>query len=438
MDGMASFGYWVRRRRKALDLTQEQLAQQVGCAEVTIKKIEADERRPSRQIAERLADSLQLAPAERAAFVQAARGELAADRLDLSVPPTTPEAAPLPGGTTTFLFTDIEGSTELWDQHPLAMPAALQRHELLLRQAIAEHRGVVFKTVGDALCAVFASALDALAAALAAQWALQAEPWETAGPLRVRMALYTGVVEERDGDYVGPPLNRVARLLAAAHGGQILLSRASTELVADGLPAGVSVRDLGTHQLKGLRRPEQIFQLVGPDLPSEFPPLRTLAAQPTNPPAPASPLLTTKLYVPPPRPNLVPRPRLIERLQAGMPGKLTLLAAPAGFGKTTLLSEWLALLSAEFSVLSAEVAQSAQLNTQHATRNTSVAWVSLDAGDNDPTRFWSYVCAALETLLPGVAERALALLQSSQPPPAETLLRRWPFSSTTCRRCCIW
>ncbi len=242
MDGMASFGYWVRRRRKALDLTQEQLAQQVGCAEVTIKKIEADERRPSRQIAERLADSLQLAPAERAAFVQAARGELAADRLDLSVPPTTPEAAPLPGGTTTFLFTDIEGSTELWDQHPLAMPAALQRHELLLRQAIAEHRGVVFKTVGDAVCAAFASALDALAAALDSQRALVAEAWDAnrapswAAPARADGAAH-GRSRGARGRLLGPPLNRVARLLATAHGGQILLSRASAELVADGLPA---------------------------------------------------------------------------------------------------------------------------------------------------------------------------------------------------------
>src|SRR5262245_17762296 len=113
MERTASFGYWVRRRRKALDLTQEELAHQVGCAEVTIKKIEADERRPSRQIAERLADSLQLALAERAAFVQAARAELATDQLDLP-PPPAPAVARLPGGTLTFLCTDIAGSSQLW------------------------------------------------------------------------------------------------------------------------------------------------------------------------------------------------------------------------------------------------------------------------------------------------------------------------------------
>jgi LuxR family maltose regulon positive regulatory protein len=142
----------------------------------------------------------------------------------------------------------------------------------------------------------------------------------------------------------------------------------------------------------------------------------------THPPAPSIPLLTTKLYVPPPRPNLVPRPRLIAQVQAGMMGKLTLLAAPAGFGKTTLLSECLASLSAELSGLRPEGAQSAQLGTQHANPQTSVAWVSLDESDNDPPRFWSYVCAALETMLPGVATPVLALLQSPQPPPAQTLL----------------
>src|SRR5262245_54674557 len=132
MERTASFGEWVRRRRKALDLTQEQLARQVGCAEVTIKKIEADERRPSRQIAERLAESLQITPAQRAAFVQAARGELATDRLDLPLPPE--EVARLPSGTITFLCTDIAGSSQLWEQHPEAMRLALARHDSILRE----------------------------------------------------------------------------------------------------------------------------------------------------------------------------------------------------------------------------------------------------------------------------------------------------------------
>src|SRR5712692_3086319 len=122
---------------------------------------------------------------------------------------------PLPGGTVTFLFTDIEGSTRLWEQHPGAMRSALARHDALLRHAIETHGGHVFKTMGDQFCAAFAAAPEAVAAAVAAQRAVCAEEWEEVGSLRLRMALNTGVVEERGGDYFGPPLNRVARLLAA-------------------------------------------------------------------------------------------------------------------------------------------------------------------------------------------------------------------------------
>jgi predicted ATPase/class 3 adenylate cyclase len=293
MEPTASFGYWVRRRRKALDLTQEELARQVGCAAITIKKIEADERRPSRQIAERLADRLQLAPAERAAFVQAARGELATDRLDVPAPPPplAPAVARLPGGTITFLCTDIAGSSQLWEQHPEAMRLALARHDTILRETIAAHEGIVFKSGGDGVYAAFRRVPDALAAAVAAQQALLAEPWGETGPLHVRMALHMGVAEERDGDYFGPPLNRAARLLAAGHGDQILLSRATQELVCDTLPPDVALRDLGTHRLKDLTRPEHIFQVVAPALPVDFPSLQTLDTRPHNLPAQLTPLI---------------------------------------------------------------------------------------------------------------------------------------------------
>ncbi len=284
MERTASFGYWVRRRRKALDLTQEELARQVGCAEVTIKKIEADERRPSRQIAERLAASLQLAPAERAAFVQAARGELATDRLDLPLPPPppAPAVALLPGGTLTFLFTDIEASARLWEQHPQAMSATLVRHDALLRDVIEAHGGYIFKHTGDGVLAAFTTASHALSAALEAQRAVQAENWGSIGPIRVRMALHTGVAEVRDGDYYGVPLNRTARLLTAGHGGQVLLSHATADLLRDMLPANVTLRDLGEYRLKDLTRPEQIFQPTVPHLPTRFPPLRAPATQSTE------------------------------------------------------------------------------------------------------------------------------------------------------------
>jgi class 3 adenylate cyclase len=149
----------------------------------------------------------------------------------------------LPTGTVTFLFTDIEGSTQLWEQHPDAMRLALARHDASLTAAIQSNHGHVFKTVGDAFCAAFAMAPDAIDAALAAQrhlHALQpsAVPSAAGLALKVRIALHTGAAKVRGGDYFGPALNRVARLLAIAHGGQVLLSGATQELVQDDLPPG--------------------------------------------------------------------------------------------------------------------------------------------------------------------------------------------------------
>ena len=183
-----------------------------------------------------------------------------------------------PTGTVTFLFTDIEGSTRLWEERAPAMGAALARHDALLRHSIDDHDGCVFKTGGDAFCAAFHTAPDALAAALEAQRALEREPWPEGARLRVRMAIHTGAVEVRDGDYFGAPLNRVARLLAAGHGGQTLLSEATHDLCRDHLPPLASVKALGAHGLKDLGRPEAVFQLCHPDLPASFPPLRTRAA----------------------------------------------------------------------------------------------------------------------------------------------------------------
>jgi class 3 adenylate cyclase/TolB-like protein len=181
----------------------------------------------------------------------------------------------LPTGTITFLFTDIEGSTLLWQQHRRQMPDALARHERLLRDAIETYGGYVFKTVGDQFCAVFSRAPDAVATALDAQRALHDEAWEIPGGIRVRMILHSGIAQERDRDYFGTTLNRTARMLAAGHGGQILLSQAAWELVWDELPPGIQGRDLGEHKLKDLPRPERLFQLVAPGLPADFPSPRT-------------------------------------------------------------------------------------------------------------------------------------------------------------------
>ena len=188
--------------------------------------------------------------------------------------------AELPSGTVTFLFTDLEGSTRLWEEHATAMRPALERHDRILREAVEHHRGSVVKTTGDGLHGVFVTTRDALDAALAAQRALAAEEWGAPGELRVRMGLHTGDAEVRDGDYYGPATNRAARVMASAHGGQVVLSHATEQIVRDSLPEGVALVDLGEHRLPDLARPERVFQVSAPGLRREFPPLRSLDALP--------------------------------------------------------------------------------------------------------------------------------------------------------------
>ncbi|PYS18419.1 MAG: hypothetical protein DMG11_33380 [Acidobacteria bacterium] len=183
----------------------------------------------------------------------------------------------------TFLFTDIEGSTTLWERFPERMRGALARHDGLLHAVIEEYGGKVFKTVGDSFCAVFATPAGAVSAAAAAQHRIGAEAWEEIdGVIRVRMAIHTGPAEERDGDYFGQSLNRVARMLAAAHGGQIVLSKIAADQIGDALPAPAKLTDLGEHRLRDLVHPEHIFQYSEPGLSEEFPLLRSLSAFANN------------------------------------------------------------------------------------------------------------------------------------------------------------
>jgi class 3 adenylate cyclase len=187
-----------------------------------------------------------------------------------------------PSSPVTFLFSDIEGSTERWERDPAAMAAALARHNELLRAAIESHGGHVFKIMGDAFCAVFAAVPDATAAALSAQRALRAEDFIAVGGIRVRIALHTGHAHEREGDYYGPTLNRIARLVSIGHGGQILISGATAKLLQDAVTPDSILRDLGAHRLKDLARPEHVYQLAAPDLLDKFPALRSLDYLPNN------------------------------------------------------------------------------------------------------------------------------------------------------------
>ena len=215
----------------------------------------------------------------------------------------------------------------MWERSPEAMQTALARHDQIMRDAAEERNGYVFKTVGDAFCCAFDTASAALEASLFAQRALfSGEGWpEDTGPLRVRMALHAGAAQESDGDYFGPPVNRVARLLSAAHGGQVLLSLATQELVRDQLPPDAQLSDLGERRLKDLFRPERVFQLVAPGLPSEFPPLRTLEGHPNNLPLQPTPLVGREGEV----------EEVAERLR-GEEVRLLTLTGPGGTGKTRL------------------------------------------------------------------------------------------------------
>src|SRR6266508_2188635 len=239
-----SFGEWLKRRRRALDLTQEQFAQQINCSTSALRKIEAEERRPSEQIVERLAEIFNIPQAERTPFLRFARGDWRSVpskaledtpwRLRSVDPPlptheaqvSTPNRrSALPTGTVTFLYTDIEGSTQLWKQHRQAMAAAHARHDQILREGIESNNGYVFQVVGDAFCEAFPTAADAVRAAVKSQMELDSENWGEA-PIRVRMGIHTGKAEvQQDGFYSGfITLSHVQRLMSAEHSEQVLPS----------------------------------------------------------------------------------------------------------------------------------------------------------------------------------------------------------------------
>ena len=232
-----------------------------------------------------------------------------------------------PTGTVTFLFTDVEDSTSLWEQQAAAMRDAMARHDLLVEEIVARHGGVVVRPrgEGDSRFVVFRRATDAVVSAAALQRALHAEAWSTPTPISVRVAVHTGEADLRDGDYYGTAVNRCARIRSLARGGQTLVSQATYDLIRDHHLPRVELRDLGEHRLRSLARPERVFQLVVPGVPSDFPPLRTPDHRPNNLPLQPTPFVGRE------RELEAVRQRLLQP-----DVRLLTLTGPGGTGKTRL------------------------------------------------------------------------------------------------------
>jgi predicted ATPase/class 3 adenylate cyclase len=278
------------------------------------------------------------------------------------------QTAALPSGTATFLFTEVEGSTRLWDEHPDVMQSAMVRHDELLRNAVESHDGFIVKSAGDGFFAVFVTAHDAVTAGVAAQRALLADDWNIEDTVRVRMGIHTGEAEVRDGDYSGGVVNRAERLMSVAHGGQIVVSPTTEELLHDALPEKYGFLDLGERRLRDLGQPVRIFQVTHPDLRREFPPLRSVDAFPGN-----LPLQTS---------SFVGREAQLASLAELVPGSsLVTLTGVGGVGKTRLALQVAAELVAEFR---------------------DGAWLCEFAPVTDPGAVWETLAASLHVqVFPG-------------------------------------
>jgi predicted ATPase/class 3 adenylate cyclase len=243
----------------------------------------------------------------------------------------------LPDGVVTFVFTDVEGSTHLWEEAPESMMEALNLHDQLISGAVESHGGISVKPrgEGDSRFLVFRSPVAATRAVAEFQLGLETSDWPTPRPIRVRASLHTGDAELHLGDYYGPSVNRAARLRGIAHGGQTVMSNATYELVHDKLPDGVTLVDMGPHRLKDLIKPEHVYQVDVKGLPSSFPPLTSLDAIPNNLPVQLTELLG--------------RDRDIEAANVNLRGsRLLTILAPGGAGKTRLAIQVAAEMSMKY------------------------------------------------------------------------------------------
>jgi len=328
-------------------------------------------------------------------------------------------------------MTDVESSTQAWDESPASARKALEHHDRIVTGAVEQSGGQMVESgrEGDSILAVFTNATGAVACALDLQRALQRQPWPDERSLRVRVALHTGAADLENGHYVGIALYRCARIMATAHGGQTLLSTATRELVADALPGGVTLLDLGAHQLRDLSRPEHVYQLLHPDLQRDFPPLKSAAAFPNNLPN----LLTT----------FVDREEELRRIRSLLrSSRLVTVTGTGGAGKSRLAIEvakasqdlwpdgrWWLELTTEEDVAAALVAR-LELPGRGAPLDVVSSWLAnkraLVIFDNCEhiVETCARVCEALLARSPD-----LAILATSREPLRVQGEARWPLAS---------
>jgi predicted ATPase/class 3 adenylate cyclase len=285
-----------------------------------------------RELERLLTDDLAVLLSESFAGAAASAGTPPAGRAE-------PGEEDLPAGTVTFLFTDIEGSARLWETGPAAMTEAVERHNRLVTGVIEEHGGTVVTSrgEGDSFFAVFPSAAAAVEAAGVCQLRLNAEAWPAGAALRVRMGLHTGEARAHGSDRVDhTPINRCARVKAAAHGGQVLVTQATRDLAGGRLGGGFGLKRLGEFRLRDLAEPELIYQLTHADLPADFPPLRTLADRTGNLPLPVS--------------SFIGRDRELAQTAAALgQDRVVTLTGPGGVGKTRLALQAAGQVSPHFA-----------------------------------------------------------------------------------------
>lgn len=327
----------------------------------------------------------------------------------------------LPSGLVTFLLTDVEGSTRLWDSAPAAMDVALQRHEAIIAEAVSSNRGRLLKSrgEGDSTFSVFARASEAAAAALVAQAALAAEPWPAGAEIRVRMAIHTGEAAERDQDYFGPAVNRVARLKSLAAGGEILITRATAELLADQFGAELHLVDLGERTLKDLSRPERVFALTPADV-DDASRRTALSARGSGGERPRLPHALAR------DPLCVGRDEELAHLadlwrnaQDGL-RQVVLIGGEPGIGKTTLTSAFAALVHRDGGVVLYGRCDE-DLGVSFQPFAEALRALVASVGD-DELRALRYHASNLARLLPEVAER---LSDLAPPVPADAEAERY-------------